>query len=198
MLRFDIWLKSPLRGHPFLFLSSPFPPAPPQFLVWLGSFIAMGMGRTVASTCFTSAAGSGQDQLCGNTVGTSACGEERVGDRGVRWLAWMILSCVETVGFHLKVDEMGVNVGCYFVPSCSSPFCLPGALAYNNINGKTSLRLSSKDSAGLGIILLSMFTIAMTSAFITCLWLPSQKSVITISKIRDYHLENCISSSCML
>ena len=46
----------------------------------------------------------------------------------------MILSRVETVGFHLKVDEMGVNVGCYFVPSRSSPFCLPGALAYNNIN----------------------------------------------------------------
>ena len=80
MLRFDIWLKSPLRGHPFLFLSSPFPPAPPQFLVWLGSFIAMGMGRTVASTCFTSAAGSGQDQLLrGNTVGTGACGEHGLG-----------------------------------------------------------------------------------------------------------------------
>ena len=64
------------------------------------------------------------------SVGTSACREEKGGDGGV----CMILSRVETVGFHLKVDEMGVNVGCYFVPSRSSPFCLPGALAYNNIN----------------------------------------------------------------
>ena len=133
------------------------------------------------------------------SVGTSACGEEKGGDGGVWWLAWMILSRMETVGFHLKVDEMGVNVGCYFVPSRSPPFCLPGALACNNINGKTSLRLSVKIHPGSELS--SPWRQPLSHAYDYHLenpWLPSRKSVITISKIRDYHLENCISSSCML
>ena len=135
MLRFDIRLKSPLRGHPFLFLSSPFPPAPPQFLVWLGSFIAMGMGRTVASTCFTSAAGSGQDQLLrGNTVGTGACGEHGLG-LGVCMMFGMNdpLPC-GNCGISSQSRWNGCECGLLFCSLSFIPFCLPGALAYNNIN----------------------------------------------------------------